>query len=123
MGEYLQYSEDVDKLGVQWIRIGGWLRNGPAESEKALLVAARKGVHFVPTLAVPGIGHSKTMPADEAAKRMRDVARQNVQRYGPGGTFWAEHPKVSPLPFLESSTQGKMARTRTGFLPSLRKAA
>jgi hypothetical protein len=98
VGEYLQYSEDVDKLGVQWIRIGGWLRNGPAESEKALLVAARKGVHFVPTLAVPDIGHGKTMPADEAAKQMRDVARQNVQRYGPGGTFWAEHPEVIPLP-------------------------
>jgi len=98
VGEYLQYSADVQKLGVRWIRIGGWRRNDPAQSEEALLLAVRNGVHFVPTLAVPGLGHGKTMGAPEALRLMRKVARDNVKRYGPAGTFWAEHPKVKPQP-------------------------
>lgn len=92
---YVKYAADVQKTGIRWLRVGGWAAGGPKE-EKALLLAAQNGVHFVPALGVPGIGHGKSMDANEAVRKMREVARANVQRYGPGGTFWKEHKDADP---------------------------
>jgi hypothetical protein len=87
---YLKYSQDVQKVGIRWLRVGDFGAGGE-KAEKALLLAAANGVHFVPVLSAPGVGQGKTLEANEAVRRMRDVARQNVLRFGPGGTFWKEH--------------------------------
>jgi hypothetical protein len=82
-------------VGIRWFRVGGW-QAGAANTEKALLLASRNGCHFVPVLGVGGIGHGKTMDANEAVAKMREVARRNVQRYGPQGTFWKENKDADP---------------------------
>ncbi|MGD1001431.1 MAG: hypothetical protein ABSA67_12135 [Candidatus Brocadiia bacterium] len=86
---YLEYAQDVQKVGIRWLRIGNW--TGSAQDEKALLLATANGVHFVPVL---GVETGKTIQADAAVENFRQAVRTAVQRYGPGGTFWKEHPEA-----------------------------
>ncbi len=86
---YLEYAQDVQKVGIRWLRIGDW--TGSAQDEKALLLATANGVRFVPVLAVDT---GKTIQADAAVENFRQAVRAAVQRYGPGGTFWKEHPEA-----------------------------
>ena len=86
---YLKYAQDVQKVGIRWLRVGNW--TGSAEDEKALLLATANGVHFVPVLAVDT---GKTIQADAAVENFRQAVRAAVQRYGPGGAFWKEHKEA-----------------------------
>jgi hypothetical protein len=86
---YLKYAQDVQKVGIRWMRVGNW--TGSAEDEKALLLATANGVHFVPVLAVDT---GKTIQAGAAVENFRQSARTAVRRYGPGGTFWKEHKEA-----------------------------
>jgi polysaccharide biosynthesis protein PslG len=58
----------------------------------------------VPPVVVPGShgGYKapKTLPVKTAAARAGWIAfaQQAAARYGPGGTFWAEHPQLPPRP-------------------------
>ena len=79
----------MQKVGIRWLRIGDW--TGSAQDEKALLLATANGVRFVPVLAVDT---GKTIQADAAVENFRQAVRAAVQRYGPGGTFWKEHPEA-----------------------------
>jgi hypothetical protein len=88
-GEYLEYAKDVQKVGIRWLRVGDW--TGSAEDEKALLLATTNGVHFVPVLSAES---GKTVAADAAVEKFRQIARAAVRRYGPGGTFWKEHKEA-----------------------------
>jgi hypothetical protein len=75
--------------------------------------AARSGIDILPTLsgvptwavpsiAVPGGGGSKAparLPVTgAAAKAWKSLLTQAVERYGPGGAFWATHPGVPVRP-------------------------
>jgi hypothetical protein len=88
-GEYLEYAQDVQKVGIRWLRVGDW--TGSAEDEKALLLATANGVRFVPVLSAET---GKTVAADAAVEKFRQAARAAVLRYGPGGTFWKEHSEA-----------------------------
>jgi hypothetical protein len=87
--EYLRYANDVQKVGIRWMRIGD-LTEDRASAEKALLLAASNGVHFVPVLSVET---GRTIEASAAVENFRQVAGAAVERYGPGGAFWKEHPQ------------------------------
>jgi polysaccharide biosynthesis protein PslG len=57
----------------------------------------------VPSVWVPNSGHAlktpRNLPASGAAAAgWSNFVRAAVGRYGPGGSFWAEHPGLSPRP-------------------------
>jgi hypothetical protein len=57
----------------------------------------------VPLIPVPGSGNSvkasRNLPASGAAARgWSNFVSAAVARYGPGGSFWVEHPTVPPHP-------------------------
>ncbi|HUT59024.1 MAG TPA: hypothetical protein VNA25_14340, partial [Phycisphaerae bacterium] len=101
-GNYIQYADDVQRCGIRWLRVGGW-ECGEKTTDQAALLAAKNGVNLTPSLDIPGLGHGKTMPADQAVAKMRQVARDNVKRYGPGGSLWKQHPdaKAGPIRYWE----------------------
>jgi len=94
-GDYVRYADDVQKVGIRWIRCGGWTGE---DADRAALAAAKNGVHIAPTLGMRELSHDATMPVDEAVAMFREQVRANVRRYGPGGTLWKENPTVQPLP-------------------------
>lgn len=78
---------------VQPTRRGGFNWEG---SDREIATAARQGLQVLPFLAgVPRwLGHKTTkMPIDSARARQgwMDFVKAAVERYGPGGEFWAEH--------------------------------
>jgi len=74
--------------------------------DQVMLTAATAGMRVLPMLVgappwrstAPAVGqaHGFYPPRDPAA--MAVLAAVLVQRYGPGGTLWAAHPEVTPLP-------------------------
>ncbi|MBN2583735.1 MAG: hypothetical protein JXL80_11770 [Planctomycetes bacterium] len=93
---YVKHAEDMKRLGVRWARIGGWEHKEWAD--KAALLAARNGVHLTPTLIMQEISYGKTMPVEASIKLWRERVRENVLRYGPGGTLWKENADQPALP-------------------------
>jgi len=94
--DYVRYAEDIQKVGLRWLRCGGW--DERQWSDKAALLAARNGVNLVPVLYMKEIAHEQSLPADAALKRWREVVRDSVQRYGPGGALWQENKDVPAAP-------------------------
>ncbi|MFW6155011.1 MAG: hypothetical protein ACOC95_07340 [Planctomycetota bacterium] len=92
-----RYADDIVGVGFKWIRCGGWSRDREA-TERAVALAAQRRLHLVPVLAAGGMSHGETRPIEEAEAAMAEVARQNVLRYGPDGSFWKEHPDLTPNP-------------------------
>jgi hypothetical protein len=120
-------SEQLQRLkrgGVDSIRVSiGWngvqpLRDGPFDwsgPDRAIERAAMAGIEVVPTLggppswavpivAVPGSGGSVRAPRNlpvkgAAAAGWSSFAAAAAARYGPGGSFWAEHPGLPARPF------------------------
>jgi len=92
---YVQYAEDIQRTGIRWVRVGGWLDR---QTDEAALLAAANGVHLTPTLFLRDLSHDRTMPIDEALVQWRQHVRRSVERYGPGGTLWKEHPDAPALP-------------------------
>ena len=94
---YMKYADDVRKVGIRWLRVGGL--SGKTGDEAALL-AARTGVHLVPGLGLGVLSHAKDKvpPLDEILTQWREVVRGAVQRYGPGGNLWKENQDAPALP-------------------------
>lgn len=75
-----------------------------ARTDRVVLNAARRGLRvmadvlYAPAWAAvdPNNGASPPDPGKYAG-----FLRQLVQRYGPGGAFWAAHPEVRPLPIRD----------------------
>ncbi len=95
-GTYVKYADDVQQLGIRWVRAGGWHRRDDAD--QAALLAARHGIVLTPTLLLQDISYGKTLPVEEALLRWRALVRENVLRYGPNGELWKEHPNAPALP-------------------------
>jgi polysaccharide biosynthesis protein PslG len=116
--------ERLKRGGVDSIRVSlGWsavqpLRDGPfdwSEPDRAIERAVMAGIEVVPTLggppswAVPvvpvrGSGGSVRAPRNlpvkgAAAAGWSSFAAAAAAHYGPGGSFWAEHPGLPPRPF------------------------
>ena len=73
--------------------------------DTVMAAAASAGLKVLPVVMDPPAWRS-TAPATGALRAMyppRDVAAMAalttalVQRYGPGGSFWASHPELSPV--------------------------
>ncbi|NLF30791.1 MAG: hypothetical protein GX591_07885 [Planctomycetes bacterium] len=95
--DVITYADDIVGVGFQWIRAGGWGRDQQV-NDRMMVVAAQRGLHPVPVLEVGGMGHGQTRPIEEAEADMTEYARRNVLRYGPGGSFWKEHPELTASP-------------------------
>jgi hypothetical protein len=130
-GNYVKYADDIEKVGITSVRCGGWGQKDVAD--KAALIAAKKGVIISPSLGLGGLSHSRTMPVEEALAKYREVAREAVRRYGPGGTLWKENPDVKPMPIrywqiwnepnIEFLNPGESGLLRTQLYAKLLKAA
>ena len=129
-GSYVRHADDVQKVGIRWLRAGGWTGE---HADKAALLAARNGVYLQPTLSLREISHDRTLPVDEAVTKFREFCRSAVQRCGPGGSLWKEHPDVKPLPIrywqiwnepnIEFLNPGDSGLLRTELYARLLKAA
>ena len=95
-GGYLQYADDIHKVGLRSLRVGGWHDKDTAD--KAALLAAANGVALQPILGLGELSHARTLPLDQAVEKYRSLTRDAVARYGPGGSLWKENPNVKPLP-------------------------
>ncbi len=103
------------RLGIEWGTIQPE-RNGPidwSDTDAAIAGAVRAGFDVLPTVSgvpawavnlarVPGGGGS-TAPAQlpvngAAARGWKALLTQAVERYGPGGDFWAANPGLRPRP-------------------------
>ena len=128
---YVKYADDIEKVGITSVRCGGWSERDRAD--RAALIAAKKGVILSPSLGLRELSHKRTMPIDEALTKYRDMAREAVARYGPGGTLWKENPDVKPLPIrywqiwnepnIEFLNPGDSGLLRTQLYAKLLKAA
>jgi polysaccharide biosynthesis protein PslG len=119
----LEQLQRLKRGGVDSMRVGiGWggvqpLREGPFDwsgPDRAIERATQAGIEVLPTLggapawavrvvAVPGSGGSVRAPRNLPAKGAAGAgwsafAAAAVARYGPTGSFWAEHPGIPPRP-------------------------
>jgi hypothetical protein len=73
-----------------------------AESDRVLAAATRRALGVLPVIirspgwAARNPSSVASSPADPGAYAR--FAAALVRRYGPSGTFWAEHPELSPMP-------------------------
>jgi hypothetical protein len=76
-----------------------------ASADAVVLAAARRGIGVLPV--IQGTPEWARRNAGDPASPPRSVAdfaafaRELVRRYGPLGSFWAEHPDVPPLPIRD----------------------
>ena len=96
--------------GVETVRVAfRWFQLQPdpgaydlAAADAAVAAAARRGLEVVPVIeqtpswAATRPGDLAAAPRDPATAQAFAVAL--VGRYGPAGTFWAEHPELPRLP-------------------------
>jgi hypothetical protein len=96
--------------GVESVRVAfRWFRLQPepqaidfAPTDAVVAAAARRGIRALPVVEQPPAwaatrpGDLSSPPRDPAAVEAFLTAL--VGRYGPAGTFWAEHPELSRLP-------------------------
>ena len=128
---YVKYSDDVQKVGIRWLRAGGWHNRDHAD--RAALTAAKNGVYLQPSLGLADLSHKKTLPPDEGVAKFRDLCREAVKRYGPGGTLWKANPDVKPVPIrywqvwnepnIEFLNPGESGLLRSELYAKLLKAA
>lgn len=95
-GSYVKYADDIQKVGIRALRVGGW--NEKDAADKAALLAASNGVALQPALGLGELSHTKTLPLEEGLQKYRSMIRDAVARYGPGGALWKENPDLKPLP-------------------------
>lgn len=73
-----------------------------SRGDNMFTAASRSGIDILPILgyAAPWAaldpGNNQSMPSDIGA--YANFSAAVVARYGPGGTFWAQHPELSPRP-------------------------
>lgn len=94
----------VVRVDAAWPAVEPFAAAGPrwVTTDRIAFALAQRGIRWLPVLgfatswstSVPGT--DKAPPVDDA--RFADYAAQVAARYGPGGGFWAAHPKLVPLP-------------------------
>lgn len=97
--------------GVQPVRDGPFDWSGVDSRVEAAVGAGIEVLPFlsgapswaVPSACVPGTGCAARAPRNlpargAAASGWSSFVREAVARYGPGGTFWGEHPELPPRP-------------------------
>lgn len=88
------YWSDIQRDGATFVDLAAY--------DPVVLAAARDGIPVLPVIlrapawARSDPGDPASPPADPAA--LGALMAQLVQRYGPQGTLWAEHPAIAPLP-------------------------
>ena len=93
-GDLKKYTDDLDRLGVKWFRVGGI-------NDQTALFAAEKGYHLVPVISLGKISMNNTVPIDQIPQTIvewRNQVVKMVERYGPNGSLWKENPRVKALP-------------------------
>lgn len=101
--------------GVQVVRMGAWwsdLEPGPptngvhlyswSDIDKQVVALARHNLRWEPLLSFSATWGS-TIPGDyngapDGTENFSLFAAALAKRYGPGGSFWAEHPELPALP-------------------------
>ncbi|HOI53705.1 MAG TPA: hypothetical protein PLP01_00480 [Phycisphaerae bacterium] len=95
-GEYLEHRDAIRKIGFRSIRIGG-----PFD-DKAMEAMSQDGVEIMKTLGVRVHGQNRNRAfydSDEAflADNIKGIVAF-LERYGPGGTFFKDHPDLPNRP-------------------------
>jgi hypothetical protein len=97
-GEYLKYRDDIKKVGWGSVRI-----SGPFD-DRIMTALAEDGIPSMVTLGtrIFGLGKKFVRPDYETDEEFLDVYTQAIdkflKRYGPEGTFLAEHPELPQRP-------------------------
>jgi hypothetical protein len=107
--------QEIADDGVQVVRMGAWwsdLEPGPpangvhhyswSDIDKQVAALARHNLQWEPLLCFSATWGS-TIPGDysgapDGTQNFALFAAALVQRYGPGGSFWAEHPELPAQP-------------------------
>jgi polysaccharide biosynthesis protein PslG len=96
------FAEQHD-AGVELIRQpfawADWAKD-PARFDDFVGAAAQAGIHVLPVLVGPDLGTDTKggMRPPAQPERFAGWAALMVQRYGPKGSFWTEHPDTPKLP-------------------------
>ncbi len=94
LNELSDYAEDLQKVGIYWLRVGGI-------NDKGCLLAAEKGLHLVPVLSLRSVSLNNTVQidqVDQVISEWRAQVHRTVERYGANGSLWKEHPESRALP-------------------------
>jgi hypothetical protein len=94
LSDLKKYADDIDRIGIRWIRVGGI-------NDQGCLYAAEKGYHLVPVISLGKISMNNTVPIDQLPQTIiewRQQVQKMVNRYGPNGTLWKENPQSKALP-------------------------
>lgn len=102
------------RVGTVRIAFYGWesqsVKNGPIDlsrSDRLILQAAKRGLRVLPVLlGSPSWGrlHPEvdfSAPSAEGRYAYAVLCHAFVERYGPGGSLWAEHPEVKAVPVTQ----------------------
>jgi hypothetical protein len=95
-GEYIEHRDSIRKIGFRSIRIGG-----PFD-DNAMKIMCQDGVEIMNTLGLRVHGESRNRAfydSDEAflTDNIKGVV-EFLERYGPGGTFFRDHPDLPNRP-------------------------
>jgi hypothetical protein len=136
------------RLPLQWAGVQRSPRSGYDWSgfDAAVAEAARQRIGVLPVLGTPpgwATGNWRRMPVDggRARRGWAEFVRAAVERYGPGGAFWAEHGPGSAQPlqpqpirawqiwneenffyFVKPVSPGRFARLLAITRPAIRRA-
>jgi len=88
---------------IDWSGIDAQVENASRAGIAVLPFLSGAPTWAVPSVWVPGTGHSIKAPRNlpvsaAAASGWSNFVRAAVARYRPGGSFWIEHPTVPPHP-------------------------
>jgi hypothetical protein len=108
-------AAEIDRMGdgrVGTLRVNFvWSAVQPTESapldwayyDAIIGEAAARGIQVLPTVYSSPLwaaGRANHPPSNAHLGEFRTFVTSAVQRYGPGGSFWAAHPEFSPEPIL-----------------------
>ncbi len=90
-------------MALNWSSIDPQVENAARAGIGVMPFLAGAPAWAVPPVWVPGSGHALKTPRNlpvsgAAAAGWSGFVRAAVARYGPGGSFWAEHPTLPPRP-------------------------
>jgi hypothetical protein len=103
----------MSRSGVESLRVAiSWAEMEPAplpprfeKTDRLVSLAARHGVRLLPVVVgTPDWAKQETFEAGSPPRNPEDYAdflRDLVGRYGPGGSFWSEHPELPYRPIRE----------------------
>ena len=95
LNEYKARRSDLKSVGWKSIRLGGPL------TDEAVRMTAEDGVEFLCTYGPEKFNHATdTGKEDEYVARYVASLTEKLRRYGPGGSFFKEHPEIPNRPII-----------------------